>query len=144
MGELNKQKSILADEKRQLEAKVSSLEQENSTLQSSLASKSSAPAPSSAPSSAPASVSSEETRKLNALIVSNLIILRNHQTNDMLSRQAYVQNAIHYLLKRNPGTNPLTLHQLRQNRLLLLVNGKLRRLSFSKHATKRLRRSRYD
>ena len=69
MGELNKQKSTLADEKRQLETKVSTLEQENNTLHASLASKSSAPTP------APASVSSEETQKLNALIVSNLLIL---------------------------------------------------------------------
>lgn len=71
MGELNKQKSVLADEKRQLEAKVSSLEQENSTLQASLASKPSAPAPS----PTPVSVSSEETQKLDALIVSNLSML---------------------------------------------------------------------
>lgn len=78
MGELNKQKSVLADEKRQLEAKVSSLEQENSTLQASLASKPSAPAPS----PAPTSVSSEETQKLNALIVSNPSILINHRTDD--------------------------------------------------------------
>jgi nucleoprotein TPR len=70
MGELNKQKSVLADEKRQLEAKVSSLEQEITALQASVASKSSAPPPS----PAPASVSSEETQKLNALIVSNLSI----------------------------------------------------------------------
>lgn len=74
MGELNKQKSALADEKRQLEAKVSSLEQDNSTLQASLASKPSAPAPS----PAPVSVSSEETQKLNALIVSTLSILGDH------------------------------------------------------------------
>ena len=71
MGELNKQKSALADEKRQLEAKLSSLEQENSTLQASLASKPSAPPPS----PAPASVSSEETQRLNSLIVSTLSIL---------------------------------------------------------------------
>jgi len=71
MGELNKQKSTLTDEKRQLEAKISSLEQENTTLQASLASKSSAPAPT--------PVSSEETQKLNALIVSNLSILRDHR-----------------------------------------------------------------
>jgi nucleoprotein TPR len=78
MGELNNQKSALADEKRQLEAKVSSLEQENSTLQASLASKPSAPPPS----PAPASVSPEETQKQNALIVSNLSIIRNHQADD--------------------------------------------------------------
>ena len=65
MGELNKQKSVLADEKRQLEAKISSLEQENTTLQASLASKPTAPA-----TPAPASVALEETQKLNALIVS--------------------------------------------------------------------------
>ena len=76
MGELNKQKSALADEKRQLEAKVSSLEQENGTLQASLASKPSAPLPS----PAPTSVSPEETQKLNALIVRNLSIFRNHWT----------------------------------------------------------------
>ena len=76
MGELNKQKSVLADEKRQLEAKVSSLEQENSSLQASLASKPSAPAPS----PTPASFSSEETQKLNALIVGNLLIYRDHRT----------------------------------------------------------------
>ena len=81
MGELNKQKSVLADEKRQLEAKVSSLEQENSTLQASLASKPSAPPPS----PAPASVLSEETRKLNALIVSNLSILEDYRTDDCYS-----------------------------------------------------------
>lgn len=75
MGELNKQKSTLADEKRQLEAKVSSLEQENGTLQASLSSK-----PTSSPASA--SVSSEETQKLNTLIVSNLSILRDHRTDD--------------------------------------------------------------
>lgn len=78
MGELNKQKSVLADEKRQLEAKVSSLEQENSTLQASLASKPSAPAPS----PAPASVSTEETQKLNALIVSNLSIFNDYRIDD--------------------------------------------------------------
>ena len=78
MGELNKQKSALADEKRQLEARVSSLEQENSTLQSSLSSKPSAPPPS----PAPTSVSPEETQKLNALIVRNLSIFRNHRTHD--------------------------------------------------------------
>ena len=79
MGELNKQKSVLADEKRQLEAKVSSLEQENSTLQASLASKPNAPAPS----PVPASVSSEETQRLNALIVSNQsIFIRDHRTDD--------------------------------------------------------------
>ena len=78
MGELNKQKSVLADEKRQLEAKVSSLEQEISTLQASLASKPSAPAPT----PSPASVSSEETQKLNALIVSNLSIFTDHRTDD--------------------------------------------------------------
>lgn len=72
MGELNKQKSTLTDDKRQLEAKVSSLEQENSTLQASLASKSSAPG------STPTPVSSEETQKLNALIVSNVLVLRGH------------------------------------------------------------------
>ena len=78
MGELNKQKSVLAEEKRQLEAKVSSLEQENSTLQASLTSKPGAPAPG----PALASVSSEETQKLNALIVSNLPILRDHRIDD--------------------------------------------------------------
>lgn len=67
MGELNKQKSVLADEKRQLEAKLSSLEQENTTMQASLASKPTAP-----PTPAP-SVSLEETQKLNALIVSKSI-----------------------------------------------------------------------
>lgn len=65
MGELNKQRSTLTEEKRLLEAKVSSLEQEISALQ---ASKSNAPAP------APAPVSSEETQKLNGLIVSSLSI----------------------------------------------------------------------
>ena len=55
---------MLADEKRQLEAKVSSLEQENSTLQASLASKPSAPAPS----PAPAPVPSEEMEKAMLLL----------------------------------------------------------------------------
>ena len=76
MGELNKQRSILVDEKRQLETKVSSLEQENSTLQASLASKPSAPAP------AAASVSSEETQKLNTLIVSKLSMLWQYRTDE--------------------------------------------------------------
>ena len=74
MGELNKQISTLTGEKRQLEAKVSSLEQENRTLQASLASKATAPAP--------ASVSSDETEKLNSLIVSDSSMLRDHQTDD--------------------------------------------------------------
>jgi nucleoprotein TPR len=78
MGELNKQISTLTEEKRQSEAKVSSLEQENSTLQASLASKPTAPGPS----SAPASVSSDETEKLNSLIVSDSSILRDHWTDD--------------------------------------------------------------
>lgn len=62
----------------------------------------------------------------------------------MLSRQTYVQNAINYLLKRNPGTNPPALHQQRRNQFLLLANGKLRKLNLSKHVTKHLKRLRYE
>ncbi|KDR82878.1 hypothetical protein GALMADRAFT_58080 [Galerina marginata CBS 339.88] len=62
LGELNNQRSTLMEEKRQLEAKVSSLEQEISSLQASQALKPEAPAP------APSAAQLEEIQKQNALI----------------------------------------------------------------------------
>lgn len=62
LGELNSQKSMLTEEKRQLEAKVATLEQENSALKTSKLE------------AAPASATqAEELQKQNALLVSQVL-----------------------------------------------------------------------